>query len=217
MVALTGSLAVRNPKDAVDDLDYFLLVEPGRVWLTRALAIGLVRLGRLRGVEICPNYVLASDQLPQQRQDLFIAHEITQMIPLHGSHWYTAFREANTWADDYQANAHAPLYDETELAVGAWGMLKRVGEWVFGGYVGALLEQAEYTRKEGRFRAKMADHAAENGAEIDTGRVKGHFADYGTRVLARYTERLAGYGLDTIEIKTAEPELNPAAATLLEP
>jgi len=217
MVALTGSLAVRNPRGEVDDLDYFLLVEPGRVWLARAFAIVLVRLGRLRGLEICPNYVLASDQLTQKRQDLFIAREISQMIPLYGVTWYDAFRQANTWADGYQANALGPLYDEVEIRPGRWQLLKHFGEWVLGGGLGARLEQLEYQRKQRRFQAKMAEHADENGAEIDTGRVKGHFADYGAHALAQYRQRLAAYGVADVENKTAGPVStpNPAVVTRL--
>jgi hypothetical protein len=33
-----------------------------------------VRLARLEGVQLCPNYVVAETVLAQQRRDLFIAH-----------------------------------------------------------------------------------------------------------------------------------------------
>ncbi|MEO0562520.1 MAG: hypothetical protein AAF125_10420 [Chloroflexota bacterium] len=195
MVAVTGALAVRNPKDGRDDLDYFLIVEPGRVWLTRGLAILLVRFGRLRGVEICPNYVLASDRLAQRRRDLFIAREITQMIPIFGHEWYTAFRDANTWATTFQANADRPLYEQRVLHVtGFWFQMKRAAEWLLGGPIGNALETWEFRRKRAKFRAKMETYA-ETAAEIEAGVVKGHFDDYGNPALIAYRDRLQGFGL----------------------
>jgi hypothetical protein len=193
MVAITGALAAHNPSSDRDDFDYFIVVEPGRVWLTRAFAIALVRWGRLRGIELCPNYVLASDQLRQAKQDLFIAHEIAQMIPVYGREWYHAFREANSWSRVYQPNAAGPLHEQTAIKVGRWANGKQLGEWVFGGVAGQMLENWEYQRKRRRFAGEVSMGGR---AEISIHAVKGHFADYGNPVLKAYTERLRAYGLD---------------------
>src|SRR5258708_1704072 len=84
MVAVTGALAVANSHDPHDDIDYLIVAQPGRVWITRALAILIVRIARLMQVGLCPNYVLAANALAQDRRDLFTAHEIAQMVPLAG-------------------------------------------------------------------------------------------------------------------------------------
>jgi len=194
MVAVTGSLAVRNPTASNDDLDYFLLVEPGRVWLARAFAILLVRAGRIAGAEVCPNYVLASDQLTQKRQDLFIAREISQMIPLYGMQHYTAFRQANRWAQGFQPNAHRPFYAQPPISLGGWASLKRFGEWILRGRAGELLENWEYRRKQHRFKQKITQNN-QTAAEISKSSVKGHFSDYGSPALKTYAIKLAEYGL----------------------
>ena len=82
MVAITGALAVRNAAEDDDDLDYILVTARHRVWITRAFSILVVRLVRLGGIEVCPNYVLAENTLEQTKQDIFMAHEVAQMIPL---------------------------------------------------------------------------------------------------------------------------------------
>ena len=97
MVALTGALAMRNAAAHDDDLDYVLVTAPGRVWLARAFAIVLVRLAKRRGIVVCPNYLLAESALAQQKQDLFVAHEVTQMIPLYGRALYERMRAQNHW------------------------------------------------------------------------------------------------------------------------
>ncbi|MDQ7029329.1 MAG: hypothetical protein Q9O62_05875 [Ardenticatenia bacterium] len=62
MVAVTGALAVNNVK-AGADIDYLVVTEPGYLWVCRAAVIALVRLVRLQGVELCPNYFLSTRAL----------------------------------------------------------------------------------------------------------------------------------------------------------
>ncbi|MBZ0304161.1 MAG: hypothetical protein K8J31_30780 [Anaerolineae bacterium] len=199
MVALTGALAMRNAADQTDDLDYLLVTAPNRVWLARAFAILLVRLVRLRGTVICPNYVLAEDALEQDRRDVFIAHEIAQMIPLYGQALYERFRALNDWSRDHLPQAQAPLYPEPDQRSGSlWERVKMVAEGLLNGRFGDALEHWEYQRKLRRFAADMqAPHSA---AQLDRSHVKGHFNDYGHPVLRRYAERLREYGLEEVHI-----------------
>lgn len=194
MVALTGSLAMHNSASAHDDLDYVLVIAPGRVWLARLMAIGVVRLARLRGVTVCPNYVLAETALAQDRRDLFIAHEVTQMVPLFGITLYDTMRQVNGWVNAHMPNAHGAYYPEREYQPrGIWRALKQLGEWLLGGSIGDRLEQWEYQRKRARFTRQIRHTSA---ARIDPENVKGHFEDHGVRVLREYQARLAAWGLD---------------------
>ncbi len=90
MVALTGALAMRNANDRDDDIDYLLVTKPGRVWTARAYSIVLVRLVRL--------------------QNVFMAHELAQMVPLAGHTLYHAMRTVNLWSFDLLPNADSPFY-----------------------------------------------------------------------------------------------------------
>lgn len=196
MVALTGALAVRNARPG-DDIDYLLVTAAGRVWLTRALAVIVVRLARLRGVRLCPNYVLAESALAQAQHDLYIAHEIAQMIPLAGFDLYNAFRRANRWTDRLLPNAQTSDLaglDSRPRKVGR--LLQRAGEWLLSGHPGDRLEQWEQRRKIRKFAQQaQAPHAS---AQLDAAHVKGHFNDYGYPILQRYHERLHRCGLTTI-------------------
>lgn len=194
MVALTGALAVRNAADDDDDLDYILVTASGRVWIARAFAILLVRLGRLRGVEICPNFVLAESALTQTKRDIFMAHEVTQMVPLFGHDLYQEFRDANSWVKDHLANADGPFYDQTEIQPdGIRASMKRLLETLLGSGLGNKLEQWEYRRKLQRFAPEMRKQ--HSSARLDETQVKGHFDDHGHPALQKYFQRLRECGL----------------------
>lgn len=194
MVAITGALAVHNAASEADDLDFMLVTAPGRVWIARAFAVMLVRLGHLRGVTICPNYVLAEIHLEQERKDLYIAHEITQMIPVYGHDLYWRMRAINRWTDAHLPNADRIFFALPDHPPGrAWGWLKWMGERLLGGGLGDRLEAWEHRRKLRRFERQL--HQAGSAAALDANQVKGHFEDYGMRVLAAYQQRLHQHGL----------------------
>ena len=195
MVALTGALAMHNAANHEDDLDYILVTAPRRVWLARAFSIVLVRLARLRGVEICPNYVLAESALEQDKHDIFMAHEIAQMVPLYGYALYEQFRSANAWVSEQLPNADGVFYVEPERSPSGIGLIGKRGiEFLLSGNLGDWLEHWEYRRKLRRFEPDMKK--PHSSAKLDDSHVKGHFNDHGHPVLQEYEERLEQYGLE---------------------
>jgi GNAT superfamily N-acetyltransferase len=194
MVTLTGALAMRNPAHAQDDIDYMIVTAPRRVWLARALAVLVVRLARVRGVGLCPNYVMAETVLVQDRRDLFMAHELAQMVPLAGLDLYTAMRAANAWTDDFLPNARQPFYTEPDARPRGLGrLLQRAAELVLAGRLGDALEAWERRRKLRKFAA--AARKPGSAARLDEEHVKGHFEDRGYPIMAGYEARLRSFQL----------------------
>ncbi len=190
MVAVTGALAVDNPRGPADDLDYLIVTRAGRVWLTRALVILLVRLARLRGVRLCPNYVLAEDALEQERQDLYTAHELIQMRPVYGFGVYTEMRRVNRWSDLHLPNTAIDVNERSQPETRR--ILKQFGEWLLGSRLGDKLESWEQHRKLRKFeRAAQTPGAS---FKLDAQHVKGHFNDYGGPALSKYRAFLLEYG-----------------------
>ncbi len=199
MVGLTGALAMRNASHRDDDLDYVLVTAPGRVWLARAFAILLVKLAQRRGVIVCPNYVLAETALAQENHDIFIAHEVAQMVPLYGLPIYIRMRASNRWVDAHLANAETSFYQTDEHPPSrAWQWLKRSAKSLLSGSIGDKLESWEYRRKLRRFAADL--QTPNNAARLDDQQVKGHFNDHGHPVLQQYQERLRQYDLDALPL-----------------
>ncbi|MFN8531000.1 MAG: hypothetical protein U0670_20540 [Anaerolineae bacterium] len=196
MVALTGALAMQNAPSVDDDLDYVIVTREGRVWLTRLFAVILVRLVKLRGVVLCPNYVLAESALAQERRDLYIAHEIVQMIPINGYDVFQRMRAANPWVSSMLPNANGVFFGfEEGSARHTTPALKRVLERLLSGGVGDWLEVWEYRRKMRRFQSTL--RIPNDAAKLDHQHVKGHFDDHGHPVLRQYAERLRLAQMDT--------------------
>lgn len=196
MVALTGALAMRNAQTPRDDLDYLIVTVAGRVWLTRLIIVVWVRLARLWGVELCPNYLLSEHKLPQERQDLYIAHELAQMYPISGHALYQQMRAANPWTKAWMPNAEGPFYPIQAYEPHGWRLrLRQLAEWALGGRLGDWLDEWEAKRKTRKFAHEAARHQ-ESAAAIDQEQVKGHFNDYGHPVLRRYAQMLRQHDLE---------------------
>jgi hypothetical protein len=193
MAAVTGALAMNNVPDG-DDVDLILVTAPGRVWLARAFAIAVVRAAKLFNMTLCPNYLLAETRLQQDQRDLFVAHELAQMIPLAGSDVYWRMRAANGWAANFLPNAGSMPGSEGDGMPHYFGKaLQRFIEWLLSGRLGDWLEGWERRRKIAKFRLQLDRPDSE--AVLDETQVKGHFNNYRQKVMQAYEERCRRFNL----------------------
>ncbi len=115
LVGVTGGLSMNNAKKD-DDIDFFFIVSPNCLWITRffaVLAMELLGKRRHRGetnVEntICLNMFMteAHCAIPKKEHDLYVAHEVLQMKPLwERRNAYGKFLRANAWVKKFLPNA----------------------------------------------------------------------------------------------------------------
>ncbi|HKY51557.1 MAG TPA: hypothetical protein VJP45_09905 [Candidatus Limnocylindria bacterium] len=182
-VGVTGALAMSNAERGAD-VDLFILTHPGRVWLCRLLVLGVVRVAAMRGDRLCPNFLLSTERLTLRERNLFTAHEIAQMVPLHPTEWYARFMDANAWVLDFLPNATS-----ARVAPARAGVLSRAATWLLSRGPFAVLERWEMRRKIRRLNAR----AAREGGSLSFSEVecRGHFAAHDVRVLAAYADRVA--------------------------
>lgn len=184
MVAITGELAVNNVRGR-SDIDYFIVTEPGRLWLTRAMVILVVKAAARQGIVICPNYLVTEDALSIDVRNLYTAREIAQMIPLSGMDVYHRMRRANAWVLDYLPNASGAPARAGSPPVKR--RRQRFAEALLRTPVGTHLETWEMTRKIRKFTREAPD-AGEVAFAADW--CKGHFDAHGAQTLNAYAERL---------------------------
>jgi len=184
MVAVTGALAMHNV-GPVPDIDLLVGAQEGRVWLCRRVLIMLVRVARLLGDDLCPNYIIAETNLELDQRDLYTAHELAQMVPMSGLPTYRRMLKANAWARQYLPRAFGPLALNTKphgkrpLQIPPEGVLRQP---VFDTW-----ERWELHRLQAKLRPALG-----NAAEVVCSPVqcKGHTGLHRQTVLERYERRL---------------------------
>jgi hypothetical protein len=96
-VLVTGSMSKRSAAEG-GDIDFLLLVEPGRVWTTKALIQGVRRaLPEWARAASCANYLLSTDALAVTPQTMYTAVELATAIPMANPEACVALVDANPW------------------------------------------------------------------------------------------------------------------------
>jgi len=151
MVALTGSLAARNPGSDLD-IDFMLVTDSGRMWLSRGCAVLIARIEAFLGRRpLCANLIITKGAISLERKSLYDAHEIAQMVPVYGWETYQEFRAANPWSKVYLPNADGPPEPLQDIAKLPLSALKAAATWLTRSRIGQWVEDFEATRKVRRF------------------------------------------------------------------
>lgn len=224
MVAVSGALTMNN-MEANTDTDFFIVTEPGHLWLARAMVVALVQVAARRGQIICPNYFLSERNLTLDRRTLFTAHELAQMVPIFGQDTYRRMCRQNSWAIRFLPNAfgpgpgeaiHEPSFHSRTTRrfrdMARWP--KALAEVALRTPPGASLEGWEMRRKVRKLTLQLAagggDAAHTNGAAgaevaFSADRCKGHFDRHGQTTLEAFIERLDALSIRTpLAIKSLE-------------
>jgi hypothetical protein len=197
MVAVTGSLAWDNVERAAD-IDYLIVTEPDRLWVSRWLVAALGRLARRDGVSLCPNYMVSKRALLLAERNLYGAYELTKMIPIAGLGMHRRLRRANPWALTYLPNAveaalpplsHVP--DAAPWPTRALVDMARRGEKTLRSPLGTVLERCEMQYRI-RKRAKLGIESGEASYGVDW--YKAHTSGHRQRALAAFGDRLRDLG-----------------------
>ena len=192
MLAVTGSLAMNNVEETAD-LDYLVVTKTGRLWLCRALILALGRVAGLRGMQLCPNYLVSERALEFPDRSLYTAHELAQMVPLAGLDIYKRMRDLNPWVRHFLPNADgapSPPAVRVEPQSSAAG-IQSVFEAVLPAPLAERLEAWEGERKIRRLRAENLNNPE---AAFSADLCKGHSNRHGSRtanVLREKLERLS--------------------------
>lgn len=114
-IGISGALSMKN-SEKDDDIDLFVIAKKNTLWITRLWLVFLLEiLGRRRRRfdkdvkdKICLNFLIDETALflPEEKQDLYSAHEIVQMIPVfQRNNAYGRFMQSNKWVEKFLPNA----------------------------------------------------------------------------------------------------------------
>jgi hypothetical protein len=188
MVAVTGALAMNNVEPR-DDIDFLIVTEPERLWITRGMILLIARCARMWGDTLCPNYIISSRALRFGRRDPYTAHELAQMTPLHGGEIARRLWQENEWCRDLLPNAQWRDDSIADDRVPPVSMrLKSLGQALLDLPPGTFLERWERRRKID----KLSGDGSGSGEALYTADVcKGHAHGHGARIMDRWTAQIA--------------------------
>lgn len=106
-VFISGQLC-RYIAEKGSDIDYFIVTDPGRLWIVRTLFVLLRRtLLFNRRTFLCTNYLVTTTNLAIRERNQYVACEIASLKPLVNRPLFDRFLRENRWIEDYYPN-HAP-------------------------------------------------------------------------------------------------------------
>lgn len=108
-VFISGSLSKQGLKGKNDDIDFFLIVAPNRVWTAKLFLILFKKIMLLNSHKyFCINLIRDERYLVFDRKNIYIATEIVSLIPVgRATHWHPIL-VANKWIYDFFPNQSLP-------------------------------------------------------------------------------------------------------------
>jgi hypothetical protein len=156
----------------------------------------VVRLAGLRGVSLCPNFLLTQNALDTPQHSLYAAHEFAQMVPLAGFEVYRRMWALNPWVQEFLPNAGPLLLPAEEASTAkpvSW--LRSLLEWLLLSPLGARLERWEMDRK---IRKLSRENLGNPEAVFSADLCKGHSNRHGLRTELLFDERLTHLAVEAV-------------------
>jgi len=137
-VCISGGLS-KNYFDEKGDFDFFVIVKPGRLWISRTLLIVKYKfLPKHKKKYWCVNYFISSGNLSIPDRNLFVATEIAYLLPAVNYNHYKDFLNCNAWYRDHFPNR--PLSPGFNCIQQPKTVLKSFAETLLGGRLGEWLD-----------------------------------------------------------------------------
>lgn len=137
-VFLSGSMS-KGYFGKGDDIDYFIITAPNRLWLTRTLLIAYKKVFLLNSKKyFCINYLMSTNSLEITEKNRFTATEFATLIPMSGNGIYCDLKNNNPWVLDYFPNY--TNQNKNSIAIKK-NVYKRFLEFIFNGKIGKWLDE----------------------------------------------------------------------------
>jgi hypothetical protein len=138
-ISLSGSLS-KGYADEKSDVDYFIITEPGRLWLCRMLLVLFKRVFLFNSHKyFCVNYFIDTQNLEISDKNLFTATELTTLIPTCNTSLHRKLMQANPWVKGFFPNTLLETVSGETIPANN-SLVKRSIEKIFQGKLGDKLD-----------------------------------------------------------------------------
>ncbi|MCB0794285.1 MAG: hypothetical protein KDB88_06075 [Flavobacteriales bacterium] len=157
-VFLSGSMSKGRLSDT-GDVDYFVITEPGRLWIARTLLMLYKKVFLLNSRRFfCVNYFIDSDHLLIEDRNRFTATELITLMPASGNGLCDRLFEANPWAFELFPNAKVPSGAKD---AGPGRITRSLRHWLSGPF-GAGLDRLFMRLTFNRWKRRFGDMGAKD-------------------------------------------------------
>jgi hypothetical protein len=189
-IAVSGSLS-KGIMHEDGDIDFFIITEPGRLWICRSLLIAYKKFRLLNSRKyFCLNYFVDANNLEIRDKNIFTFMELLHLLPVYSEkNTLNEFFDANAWMSNYFPSFRTPNLPESGLP----NVRKVSTEKLLGGPVGDFLERMAHQATVKRWRKKFAhfnNEKFELTMRSTVGVSKHHPRDFQSRVLLVYEDKL---------------------------
>lgn len=197
-VFVSGQLC-RYIADADSDIDYFIVTEPNRLWIVRTFFV-IVRRTLLFNSRkyLCTNYFVTADNLEIRERNPYVACEVASLKPLYNQAMFEAFIGRNAWIGDHYPNFSLESVETrgvVEGGAGLRGMIERVIPRRFAEMLDIRLMRATRSYWHRKF-PHLDSRAYDSALRTRRDESRAHPNDQAPKVLERYREVLAQYGIN---------------------
>ncbi len=176
------------------DVDFFIVTEKNRIWITRLLITFLLELFRLRRVgkrvenKICLSFYVTTESLDLAKwrvadDDIHFAYWINQMLPVFDpDNYYAKFLDANSWTREYLPNLDSNQISSYLLKIPESGLGKiwkkaweKMWEGSYGDIINNQAKQIQLSKM--KMSGKPLDRGEDKGVVISDEVLKFHEKD----------------------------------------
>jgi hypothetical protein len=200
-LAISGSCS-KGLLDEDGDVDYFIITTPGRLWLCRSLLVAFKKLFLFNSKKyFCVNYFLSSDQLEIPDRNVFVACEISTLMPVSNKALFDKYLEHNKWVEDFLPNkkAYNAQFLKDHLPKRP---ISKLLEIAFGGKLGDALDRQFFRLTLNTWEKKFSDFSKEDfdlNMRSKKNVSKHHPRGFQKKVLQEFENRISSFSVITAE------------------
>lgn len=190
-VLVSGSLS-KNYADENSDIDFFIITQPQKLWISRFLLMVYKKVFLLNSHKyFCINYFVDFNHLQIEEKNIFTATELSTLIPLQGKEYCEELVRSNQWVKEFLPN-YMPRSTK-EVPASTTNKIKVTAEAIIGllsfKWMDFLLMKLFFIR----WTYKASHNQADFKIAFKTNRhvSKSHPKHYQKKVLQLYEERLS--------------------------
>jgi hypothetical protein len=198
-VLVTGTLS-KNNSDRTSDLDFMVITQKNRLWISRTLLMLFKKLFLLNSYKyFCINYFITEDNLEIEEKNVFSATEMAHLKATFNQDLMYRFIKSNEWIKKFFPNYETGstyLHSSGYRINNRKSYIQKIAELFFAGRPGDLLDEFFLRMTYNHWRKKYSnlDEKERNHMFKSTHSVsKTHPQNMQKKILNEYRERLKKY------------------------